>query len=339
MPFSGEEVSEKGFPRGWDADAEDLASQRVFRVTQLLEAMVFRPFAWDRFNSINLKYAFHGGYIDTGAAWLLIADGVVTLVNGATNFIERTDAGNVVLNQTGFTYDNHIPMAIIEARNGAFVASTYMDSRPEIGGAPATGGGGQITFSQIIGEILDSQVPLSVVAQHQFLLLLRFEQLIDTIADDQVPESAVTQHEAALSLLFTQLTDQIADDQVPLSAVLQYCAEISACVGSSFGGEFGDLTELLSFLLARSTGDIADDRIPASAVLQYVEEILRTPIFSMILARSVGDIADERIPASAVVQWCDEILKCEPFNFILKRATSRRPWSVNDRCLANGAMV
>ncbi|MCK5653188.1 MAG: hypothetical protein KAJ42_17505, partial [Gemmatimonadetes bacterium] len=63
MPFSGGEVSEKGFPSGWEAPAEDLSSQRVFRITRLLEAMVFRPFSWDRFGSLNLKYAFHGGFI------------------------------------------------------------------------------------------------------------------------------------------------------------------------------------------------------------------------------------------------------------------------------------
>jgi hypothetical protein len=265
VPFSGEEVSEKGFPRGWDADAEDLASQRVFRVTQLLEAMTFRPFSWDRFNSLNLKYAFHGGYIDTGAAWLLIPDSTVTLVDGATNFIERTDAGNVVVNQSAFTYDLHIPMAIIDARNGAFVGSTYIDSRPEIGGAPQGGGGGQITFNQIIGQILDAQVPLSAVAQYQFDLFLSFTQMIDSIADAQVPESAVTQHEAALAISFTQMTDSIADGQVPLSAVLQYCAEIDSCLGAFIPGWEGNATDLIGFLLSRDT--------PPEATPEEIEDI------------------------------------------------------------------
>ncbi len=173
MPFSGSEVSEKGFPRGWEAPAEDLSSQRVFRITQLLEAMVFRPFSWSRFRSLNLKYVFHGGYIDTGSEWLLIPDGAVTLVDGATNFIERTNAGNVVVNQSAFTYDQHIPMAVIKARNGSFVATTYIDSRPEVGGAPnLSDPGDAITFAQILGEILPSQVPLGVVSQHQFLLCI-----------------------------------------------------------------------------------------------------------------------------------------------------------------------
>jgi len=169
MPFSGSEVSEKGFPSGWEAPAEDLASQRVFRITRLLEAMVFRPFSWNRFASLNLKYAFHGGYIDAGDRWLLIPNGSVTLVEGGTNFIERSDAGQVTVNQTGFTYLESIPMAQIAARNGSFVANSYIDRRPEIGGAP-TAGGGAISFNQIVGQILDSQVPLSAVQQYQFSL-------------------------------------------------------------------------------------------------------------------------------------------------------------------------
>lgn len=196
MSFNSTEVSEKGFPGGWDPDAEDQASQRVIRVTQLLEAMVFRPFSWDRFNSLNLKYAYHGGYIDTGAEWLRILDSSVTLVDGATNFIERTDVGNVVVNQTGFTYDNHIPMAQIDARNGACVQATYIDSRPEIGGAPSTGGAGQITFSQIIGQILDSQVPLSAVAQWQFDLIIQFTQILGTATRAQLPALVAYEDEA-----------------------------------------------------------------------------------------------------------------------------------------------
>lgn len=281
MPFSGGELSEKGFPRGWDADAEDQASQRVFRITQLLEAMVFRPFSWDRFNSLNLKYAYHGGYIDTGAAWLRIEDSAeaggtfVTLVNGATNFIERTDAGNVVVNQSGFTYDLHIPMAQIDARQGRFVPTSYIDSRPEIGGAPASGGGGQITFSQIIGQILDAQVPLSAVAQYQFDLFLSFTQMIDSIADSQVPESAVTQHEAALTILFSQIVGTIPVEKVTAAAVVQWCDEILKC-------------EPFDMMLARSIGLIADGRISASSVTQWCAEILKCDPFDFILQRATS---------------------------------------------------
>jgi hypothetical protein len=221
--------------------------------------MVFRPFSWDRFNSLNLSYAFHGGYIDSGAGWLLIPDGVVTLVDGATNRIERTDAGNVVVQQNPeFTYLAHVPMAQIEARNGAFVPSTYIDRRPEIGGAPSGGGGGSITFAQIVGVIGDNQVPVSAVTQHQAALILSFTQLFDTIADNQVPESAVTQHEAALSILFSQIVGAEA-------GVLQFCEQIDDCLGAFVPGWDGNLTELVGFLLSRDT--------PPEATPEEIEDI------------------------------------------------------------------
>lgn len=270
MPFSGGELSQKGFPSGWDADAEDQASQRVFRVTQLLEAMVFRPFSWKRSDtlnsdgtvskgSLNLSYAYHGGLIDSGGAWVLIPDGTVELTDGATNFIQRSDAGQVTVNQAGFTYLASIPMAQIAARNGAFVASTYIDRRPEIGGAPSGGGGGAISFPEILGFILDGQVPESAVTQHQAALILSFTQLFDTIADDQVPESAVTQHEAALSILFSQIVGFIDPTQVPLEAVLQYCEEIDACLGAFIPGWEGRLTDLVGFLIARADPTSSDE--------------------------------------------------------------------------------
>jgi hypothetical protein len=58
-------------------------------------------------------------------------------------------------------------------------------------------------------------------------LQLSFTQILGEIADAQVPESAVTQHEAALSLTFPQLTDTIGDAQVPASAVTQHADQIN----------------------------------------------------------------------------------------------------------------
>jgi hypothetical protein len=276
VPFSGEEVSEKGFPGGWDADAEDQASQRVFRMTKLLEAMVFRPFAWDRFNSLNLRYAFHGGYIDSGAEWLLVPDGEVTLVDGATNRIERTDAGNVVVHQNAeFSYPELIPMAQIDARNGAFVANTYVDRRPEIGGAPIGSPGGTISFPEIIGVILNTQVPVGAVTQHQAALILTFPQLIDQILDIQVTESSVVQHEAALTILTSQLVGILPPSLISAAGVTQWCHEILKC-------------EPFNMMLARSIGEIADARIAASSVTQWCDEILKCDPFDFILQRATS---------------------------------------------------
>lgn len=197
MPFSGQEKSEKGFPQGWDAEADSSTAQRIFRVTQLLEAMVFRPFSWDRFASLGVRYNFHGGLIDNGVdEWLLIADGSVDLANDSVNFIERSDAGVVSVNQTGFTYLGFIPMAQITVRSGKFVPTSYIDRRPEIGGAPAGGGGGTITFAQIIGIIFDSQVPLSAVAQWESFLSIAFTQLTGVATRAQLPPQVAYEDES-----------------------------------------------------------------------------------------------------------------------------------------------
>ncbi len=82
------------------------------------------------------------------------------------------------------------------------------------------------SFTQLLDQIADAQVPESAVTQHEAALSLIFAQLQDSIADGQVPESAVTQHEAALSILFSQMLGQIADGQVPESAVTQHNAAL-----------------------------------------------------------------------------------------------------------------
>ena len=176
MSFSGGEVTEKGFAQGWDPAADDQASQRALRVTQLLEAFVFRPWAWNPHESKRLTYAYNGGMVDDGSAWTFIPAGTIDLPNNELLFIERNDVGTVQAVTGGFTYPGWVPMASIKTEDGAIRTATYIDYRPEIGGAP-TGTGGAITFPMILGQILDSQVPLSAVAQYQLQLCIRAAQV------------------------------------------------------------------------------------------------------------------------------------------------------------------
>lgn len=55
-----------------------------------------------------------------------------------------------------------------------------------------------VNFSDLNGQVSDSQVPESAVTQHEGALSVGFSQLTGSIADGQVPESAVTQHEGAI---------------------------------------------------------------------------------------------------------------------------------------------
>ncbi len=190
-------------------------------------------------------------------------------------------------------------------------------------GAEGAGGGpGAASFADLIGDILDFQVPASAVTQHEQLLSLLFTQLTDEIADGQVPESAVTQHEAALTILFSQIVGEIPIDKVPAAAILQWCDEILKC-------------EPFNVMLSRSMGDIDDDRIPASAVLQWSDALLEVEPFNFMLAQATSP----RPGPADLIRLCGLLLECDPFTFMLKRATSRRPHSVNDRCLTNGALV
>lgn len=162
MSFSGAEVTEKGLARGWDPNTQDQDAQRIFRNTQVHEATIFRPWAWRPHGGdlTTLRYFYHGGWIDAGA-WTLVPDGSVVLTGDpvltVTNYIERSDAGVVQANTSGFTYPGFIPMAIIDTKGGAILPRTYVDSRPEIGGAPA-GAGGVVNFNQIVGFLLPSQI-------------------------------------------------------------------------------------------------------------------------------------------------------------------------------------
>ena len=170
MSFSGAEVSEKGFARGWDPNAQDQDAQRSFRNTQILEAAVFRPFAWRPHDSIDLKYAFYGGWIDDGAAWAFTPDGDVELQDDVVNYVERTPLGAVSVNAAGFTPATHIPMATITTKDGQLLARTYVDSRPASPVATGGGGGGCAEFLCLAGQIQDGQVPATAVLQYNGLL-------------------------------------------------------------------------------------------------------------------------------------------------------------------------
>ena len=193
MSFSGRETTNKGFPTGWRPGADDQDAQRVLRTTLLLEALVFSSWAWDRFNTSRLKYAYRGGVIDSGAAWVVKANSTITLVDDATNFVQRTDQGVVSVNQMDFTYPAQIPMAQVTTQAGQI--TNVIDRRPEIGGAPE-GSTGSITFPEIVGIILDSQVPLSAVKQWESFLDINASQIVGIIDRANLPPEIAYEDEA-----------------------------------------------------------------------------------------------------------------------------------------------
>jgi hypothetical protein len=233
--------SNKGLESGWALEPDQEQFHERLRQNLLqLDGAVHHQFGFNPNASYDLVYAYFGGMIDDGASWLHVPDGTLTLPNNATSYVERDPGtGAVTSNITGFTYPSMVPMAEVTTKFNRI--SDVIDRRPhDVSGGGGGGGGGCVTFPCLVGVILNSQVPVGAVTQHQSALSLSFSQLFDTIADGQVPQSAVTQHESALTLSFTQLYDQIADSQVPESAVLQWLPDIA---GAS-------LPEILGWMMA-----------------------------------------------------------------------------------------
>lgn len=85
----------------------------------------------------GLTWGYYGGRHWDGTAAVLIANGTLSLANGATNYIEATSAGVVSSNTSAFTA-GRIRMAKAVTAGGA--VSSYEDHRTL--GASSSGGGG-----------------------------------------------------------------------------------------------------------------------------------------------------------------------------------------------------
>lgn len=236
--------SDKKLEYGWSREADDdQFFERLTRNILQLDGEVHHQFGHDPDGTRGLDYYYFGGIVDDGAAWSLQADGYVTLPDDSGPiYIERDlGGGGVVQNIIGWTYVGFAPMAEVTTRAGEIV--NVLDRRPhDTEGGGGGGGGGCVTFPCLAGVILDAQVPLTAVKQHEAFLAIAFTQLTGSIADGQVPESAVTQHQAALSLSFTQMFDFLTEDQV---------ADADQQLGERIIGSTYALSELVGYLLSR----------------------------------------------------------------------------------------
>jgi hypothetical protein len=69
----------------------------------------------------GLDYAWFGGTGWNGSAWTEVADGTTTLADDDDNYVERTLAGVVSTNTTGFTASK-LPMAVVTTASGEITA-------------------------------------------------------------------------------------------------------------------------------------------------------------------------------------------------------------------------
>lgn len=93
------------------------------------------PWGQDTTTTTGLTYGYLGGLIVSGGALTRIADGTVALTDNTTNYVQRSLAGVVSANTTGFTLGS-IPMAKIVTASGAIssVEDDRMSDSPDNSG-------------------------------------------------------------------------------------------------------------------------------------------------------------------------------------------------------------
>ncbi len=185
--------SNKSIEFGWSRDEGEQFFERLTQNLRQIDEAVHHQWANNPRQNFELKYAFFGGVIDAGASWVIIDDGDITLPNGATSFVERGTGGTVSSNTTAFSHPDAIPMAEVRTRDGEII--DVFDCRPELG-APSGSVGTTITFPEIVGVILDGQVPLSAVKQWEALLAIDFTQLTGVATRAQLPSEIAYEDEA-----------------------------------------------------------------------------------------------------------------------------------------------
>ena len=84
-------------------------------------------FGNDPATTTGLTYGYYGGSVYSNGANIAIAAGTLTLTASATNYVQRTDAGIISFNTTGFI-DGLIPMATVVT--GASSITSIADNRP-----------------------------------------------------------------------------------------------------------------------------------------------------------------------------------------------------------------
>lgn len=121
-------------------------------------------FSNNALTTTGLVYGYFGGNIYSNGAGITIADGTKTLTGLATNYVQRTAAGIVSVNTTGYTV-GLIPMATVVT--GASSITTITDMRPSASDLrgrqviTTTGGALTMTDAQVNARVLSIQGALT----------------------------------------------------------------------------------------------------------------------------------------------------------------------------------
>ena len=185
--------SNKNIEFGWSrVGDEEQFLERLTRNLRQLDQAVQHQWANNPRENFALSYAFFGGVVDSGTEWVIVADGSISLPNNATSFVERGTGGTVSSNLTEFGHPTFIPMAEVRTSEGEII--DVVDRRPELGFP--SGASSPISFSEIVGVILDGQVPLSAVKQWEAFLDIDASQIVGIIDRGNLPPEIAYEDEA-----------------------------------------------------------------------------------------------------------------------------------------------
>ena len=98
--------------RGGDWLTIDVANHNQFL------RMINEQWGPDYVTFSGTSYAYFGGTAWNGSAWTNVSAGTIALTDNATNYVERTLAGVVSANTSGFTATK-LPMAVVTTLSGA----------------------------------------------------------------------------------------------------------------------------------------------------------------------------------------------------------------------------
>jgi hypothetical protein len=111
-------TTNKGITHGW-LDGEDGWGDETNESLRRLDAYAVDQWATDEDATTGLTYGYRAGMVVSPAyVPSLVAAGTVSLTNGATNYVERTPAGVVTANTSGWTTGS-LPMAVVTTSGGA----------------------------------------------------------------------------------------------------------------------------------------------------------------------------------------------------------------------------
>ena len=105
----------------------DVTVNNDLNILDAAAGLALQAFSNNPATTTGLTYGYFGGKIYSNGANIAIANGTIALAASVTNYVQRTAAGVVSVNTTGFTA-GLIPMA--QVTTGASTVTTIADARP-----------------------------------------------------------------------------------------------------------------------------------------------------------------------------------------------------------------